>query len=59
MSESLAGLVSVVSGAGAGIGRAIAGQMTQAGSAVVVADIDPVRVDATVTELAASSPMSA
>jgi NAD(P)-dependent dehydrogenase (short-subunit alcohol dehydrogenase family) len=53
MSDLLAGLVSVVSGAGAGIGRAIAGHMTEAGSAVVVADIDSARVDVAVAELTA------
>lgn len=53
MSMSLEGRVSVVTGAGAGIGRAIAGRLANAGSAVVIADIDPTRVDAAVAELAA------
>jgi NAD(P)-dependent dehydrogenase (short-subunit alcohol dehydrogenase family) len=43
--------VAVVTGAGSGIGRAIALELARAGMHVVVADIDPVRIDQVVGEV--------
>ena len=48
---SLAGRVSVVTGGAAGIGRATASRLAEAGSSVVVADLQPSRVEEVALEL--------
>lgn len=51
---SLAGRRALVTGAGAGAGRAIAERLAQAGCAVAVNDIDPARAEATASALRAA-----
>ena len=52
MGEALAGRRVLVTGAGQGIGAAIAGAAVDAGAAVAVNDIDPQRASRTATALA-------
>jgi NAD(P)-dependent dehydrogenase (short-subunit alcohol dehydrogenase family) len=51
--RELSDRVAVVTGAGSGIGRAIALELAHAGMHVVVADIDPARIDQVVGEVQA------
>lgn len=53
MGEKLAGRVAVVSGAGAGIGRGIAGRLVDDGARLVISDVDAGRLDNAVKELSA------
>ncbi len=46
---SLAGKTAIVTGAGRGIGRAIAAKLTSAGARVLLADIDPAALEETAT----------
>ena len=54
MQTSLQNRVAVVSGAGAGIGRAIAGHLSENGARLVVCDIDARRVETAVREVGAT-----
>lgn len=54
MSGLLDGRVAIVTGGGAGIGRAVAEAFTREGAAVVVAEIDPARAAATVEGIRAA-----
>lgn len=54
LTSGLAGARVIVTGAGAGIGRAAALRFADEGARVVVADIDPERADAVVAEIAAA-----
>lgn len=51
MSEPLDGLVAVVTGAGRGLGRAIAGRLIEQGATVVVNDVDPAACAETASSL--------
>ena len=54
MSESFSGKAALVTGAGSGIGRETARQLAAGGAGVLCLDIDKVRVDEVVAELAGS-----
>ena len=54
LTSGLAGARVIVTGAGAGIGRAAALRFADEGARVVVADIDPARADTVVAEIAAA-----
>ncbi len=58
VSLSLAGKSALVTGGGAGIGRAIATAFAQLGARVIVAEIDPARAAASAAALAGISPES-
>ena len=51
LSRSIAGEVAIVTGAASGMGRATAHLFADEGARVVVADLDPARVDAVVDEI--------
>ena len=54
MSERFEGMTAVVTGAGSGIGRAVAQRLAAEGANVVAVDVDAARVDAVVAETGAS-----
>src|SRR5689334_18273592 len=54
MAQQLAGKVAIVTGAGAGIGRAIAVRFAAEGAHVVVNDINPTSADDAAREIAAA-----
>lgn len=56
---ALAGRVAVVTGAGRGIGFAIAGALHAAGAAVLLNDVDPAALDDAVEQLAEGAPVAA
>jgi len=51
MSGSLAGQVAVVTGAGRGIGYAVAERFAREGASLVIADLDPVQLDEAIARL--------
>ena len=53
--HGLDGLIAVVTGAASGIGRATASLLRERGASVLIVDVDPVRVDTLVGELAADA----
>ena len=54
--KDLAGKTAVVTGAGSGIGRAMAKRWAKAGMNVVLADVDEVALDAAITEISQVGP---
>ena len=54
--QELAGRVAVVTGAGSGIGRALAHRFATEGMRVAVADVDPAALDATAESVRAATP---